>query len=287
LKAPHSLARSRVRGALDILLFKLIKIVNDKANYAIVENIPSIPNRALSVALENKHLRKAIINGVTLKEAGREDILRLFRCGISCDTAFEPVTTPNGVSYDRSDIQNSLLRGNAFDPSNSAPLTERELKPNHTLFRLLVLYSQFDSSGSVKSSFREQYDDLKAEVKEHQEMVNDLNKRLVKIKIHLGINVLGSLSIYSFIVLSDCVNRLREFMHSNDDDPTPGILLSLGFVVTALLSAFHGIVGYNTVFLRCKGMDSKKALTVALSLFFSTAITDKSPDLVYALTMAR
>ncbi|CAG0913644.1 unnamed protein product [Notodromas monacha] len=54
-----------------------------------------------------------------------------YLCGkISFDLLRDPVITPSGITYDRKDIEEHLMRVGHFDPVTRAPLTQDQLIPN-------------------------------------------------------------------------------------------------------------------------------------------------------------
>ncbi|KAH6825483.1 hypothetical protein C2S53_005970 [Perilla frutescens var. hirtella] len=64
-----------------------------------------------------------------------------FRCPISLDVMKSPVSLCTGVTYDRSSIQRWLDGGNNTCPATMQVLHSRELIPNHTLQRLIKIWS--------------------------------------------------------------------------------------------------------------------------------------------------
>lgn len=64
-----------------------------------------------------------------------------FRCPISLDVMKSPVSLCTGVTYDRSSIQRWLDCGNNTCPATMQVLHNKELIPNHTLQRLIKIWS--------------------------------------------------------------------------------------------------------------------------------------------------
>ncbi|KAL0449785.1 UNVERIFIED_CONTAM: U-box domain-containing protein 29 [Sesamum latifolium] len=64
-----------------------------------------------------------------------------FRCPISLDVMKSPVSLCTGVTYDRSSIQRWLDGGNNTCPATMQVLHSKELIPNHTLQRLIKIWS--------------------------------------------------------------------------------------------------------------------------------------------------
>ncbi|XP_059307890.1 U-box domain-containing protein 27-like [Lycium ferocissimum] len=65
----------------------------------------------------------------------------LFRCPISLDVMKSPVSLCTGVTYDRCSIQRWLDSGNNTCPATMQVLQTKELVPNHTLQRLIQIWS--------------------------------------------------------------------------------------------------------------------------------------------------
>ncbi|KAG8383783.1 hypothetical protein BUALT_Bualt04G0049600 [Buddleja alternifolia] len=64
-----------------------------------------------------------------------------FRCPISLDVMKSPVSLCTGVTYDRSSIQRWLDGGNNTCPATMQVLHNKDLVPNHTLHRLIKIWS--------------------------------------------------------------------------------------------------------------------------------------------------
>ena len=65
-----------------------------------------------------------------------------FRCPISLDVMKSPVSLCTGVTYDRSSIQRWLDNGNNTCPATMQVLHSKEFVPNHTLQRLIQIWSE-------------------------------------------------------------------------------------------------------------------------------------------------
>lgn len=76
---------------------------------------------------------------------GRDDLYisipSFFRCPISLDVMKSPVSLSTGVTYDRSSIQRWLDGGNNTCPATMQVLQTKDLVPNHTLQRLIQIWS--------------------------------------------------------------------------------------------------------------------------------------------------
>ncbi|CAA6667637.1 unnamed protein product [Spirodela intermedia] len=85
------------------------------------------------------------------RSRGREDlevnVPSFFRCPISLDVMKSPVSLCTGVTYDRSSIQTWIETGHNTCPATMQVLPTTDLVPNHTLHRLIQLWS-FPSSAS-------------------------------------------------------------------------------------------------------------------------------------------
>ncbi|KAK2973128.1 hypothetical protein RJ640_012192 [Escallonia rubra] len=64
-----------------------------------------------------------------------------FRCPISLDVMTSPVSLCTGVTYDRSSIQRWLDSGNNTCPATMQVLHTKDFVPNHTLHRLIQIWS--------------------------------------------------------------------------------------------------------------------------------------------------
>nr|GMC62963.1 U-box domain-containing protein 27-like [Ipomoea batatas] len=80
----------------------------------------------------------------------------LFRCPISLDVMKSPVSLCTGVTYDRSSIQRWLDSGNNTCPATMQVLHSKDLVPNHTLQRLIQIWSESVQTRRSNSLTREQ-----------------------------------------------------------------------------------------------------------------------------------
>lgn len=71
----------------------------------------------------------------------RVSIPSLFKCPISLDVMNSPVSLCTGVTYDRSSIQRWLDSGHNTCPATMQVLQTKEMVPNHTLKRLIKIWS--------------------------------------------------------------------------------------------------------------------------------------------------
>ncbi|KAF3790874.1 U-box domain-containing protein 28 [Nymphaea thermarum] len=69
-----------------------------------------------------------------------------FKCPISLDVMKSPVSLCTGVTYDRSSIQRWLDSGNNTCPATMQVLQTKEVVPNHTLHRLIQMWSETSST---------------------------------------------------------------------------------------------------------------------------------------------
>ncbi|KDP26130.1 hypothetical protein JCGZ_22231 [Jatropha curcas] len=94
-----------------------------------------------------------------------------FRCPISLDVMKSPVSLCTGVTYDRASIQKWLDNGNNTCPATMQVLQSKEFVPNHTLQRLIQIWSdsvQQQHSHRVDSSANSlpSQDEIKSIVKD-------------------------------------------------------------------------------------------------------------------------
>ncbi|XP_073057475.1 U-box domain-containing protein 28-like [Primulina eburnea] len=75
-----------------------------------------------------------------------------FRCPISLEVMEFPVSLCTGVTYDRGSIQRWLDAGNNTCPATMQQLHTKELVPNHTLRRLIKIWSESVPTRPVKSA---------------------------------------------------------------------------------------------------------------------------------------
>ncbi|CAA7404452.1 unnamed protein product [Spirodela intermedia] len=84
------------------------------------------------------------------RSRGREDlevnVPSFFRCPISLDVMKSPVSLCTGVTYDRSSIQTWIETGHNTCPATMQVLPTTDLVPNHTLHRLIQLWSSPSSA---------------------------------------------------------------------------------------------------------------------------------------------
>ncbi|XP_068664135.1 U-box domain-containing protein 27-like [Aristolochia californica] len=74
-----------------------------------------------------------------------------FRCPISLDVMKSPVSLSTGVTYDRSSIQTWLDNGNNTCPATMQVLQTKDFVPNHTLQRLIQIWSESRSAAQPSS----------------------------------------------------------------------------------------------------------------------------------------
>ncbi|KAG7377668.1 hypothetical protein PHYPSEUDO_011170 [Phytophthora pseudosyringae] len=64
-------------------------------------------------------------------------MMEIFHCPLSLELMDDPVTTPDGNTYERSMIEQHLEINGCFDPLTRAPLTKSQLHPNRALKQLM------------------------------------------------------------------------------------------------------------------------------------------------------
>ncbi|XP_068658514.1 U-box domain-containing protein 27-like [Aristolochia californica] len=74
-----------------------------------------------------------------------------FRCPISLDVMKSPVSLCTGMTYDRSSIQTWLDNGNNTCPATMQVLQTKDFVPNHTLQRLIQIWSESRSTAQPSS----------------------------------------------------------------------------------------------------------------------------------------
>ncbi|CAM8902120.1 unnamed protein product [Rhodiola kirilowii] len=82
----------------------------------------------------------------------------LFRCPISLDVMKSPVSLSTGVTYERSSIQKWLDGGHNTCPATMQVLSSKDFVPNHTLHRLIQIWSDSAKGmlGDESAASREQ-----------------------------------------------------------------------------------------------------------------------------------
>lgn len=127
-----------------------------------------------------------------------------FRCPISLDVMKSPVSLCTGVTYDRSSIQQWLDGGNNTCPATMQVLQSKDLVPNHTLQRLIQIWSD---SVKTRSPATE------------STAVNSVTQEEAKAIIRqLENNLLGeNLSGFSSIILQ-CISQLVFFAKKSEDN---------------------------------------------------------------------
>ncbi|XP_074332526.1 U-box domain-containing protein 27-like [Apium graveolens] len=94
----------------------------------------------------------------------RVSIPSLFKCPISLDVMNSPVSLCTGVTYDRSSIQRWLDSGHNTCPATMQQLQTKEIVPNHTLKRLIKIWSdsvQTQSNSLTQLQVRSLVNELK------------------------------------------------------------------------------------------------------------------------------
>ncbi|XP_059644161.1 U-box domain-containing protein 27-like [Cornus florida] len=122
-----------------------------------------------------------------------------FRCPISLDVMKSPVSLCTGVTYDRSSIQRWLDGGNNTCPATMQVLKTTDFVPNHTLQRLIQIWSNSiptrSESDSLPSLTQDQARDLIKQIHNHQNQNEYISK------------------LTSFAAVSD---ENRRFLAAND-----------------------------------------------------------------------
>ncbi|CAI9753086.1 unnamed protein product [Fraxinus pennsylvanica] len=106
-----------------------------------------------------------------------------FRCPISLDVMKSPVSLCTGVTYDRTSIQRWLDGGNNTCPATMQVLQTKELVPNHTLQRLIKIWTESDSVQTRPLNVQPPHQPSSVSLTEDQvrQLINQLENELQKI----------------------------------------------------------------------------------------------------------
>ncbi|XP_021713920.1 U-box domain-containing protein 27-like [Chenopodium quinoa] len=100
-----------------------------------------------------------------------------FKCPISLDVMKSPVSLCTGVTYDRTSIQRWLDSGNNTCPATMQVLDTKDFVPNHTLQRLIQIWStNHHSASALKGALLPQFHSVSSA------FVSDLIKQLLEIE---------------------------------------------------------------------------------------------------------
>ncbi|KAL3528008.1 hypothetical protein ACH5RR_012664 [Cinchona calisaya] len=127
-----------------------------------------------------------------------------FRCPISLDVMKSPVSLCTGVTYDRSSIQRWLDGGNNTCPATMQVLQTKDLVPNHTLQRLIRIWSDSVKTRTLPTESTSVNSVTQAESKS---IIQQLRNIL------LGENISG----FSSIILQ-CISKLVVFAKQSEDN---------------------------------------------------------------------
>lgn len=146
-----------------------------------------------------------------------------FRCPISLDVMTSPVSLCTGVTYDRSSIQRWLEDGNNTCPATMQVLQTKEFVPNHTLQRLIQIWSNSVRTRPPAIESTAVNSVTQAEAKA---IIQQLKNNL------LGENISGFVNI-----ILQCISKLVLFAKQSDDNLS--FLSSEGLeLLPALFSSF-------------------------------------------------
>ncbi|KAL2521327.1 U-box domain-containing protein 27 [Forsythia ovata] len=104
-----------------------------------------------------------------------------FRCPISLDVMKSPVSLCTGVTYDRTSIQRWLDSGNNTCPATMQVLQTKDLIPNHTLRRLIKIWSESDSVQTRPANVHPPHQPSSLTQDQVRELINQLENELQKI----------------------------------------------------------------------------------------------------------
>ncbi|CAJ0583343.1 unnamed protein product, partial [Mesorhabditis spiculigera] len=121
-----------------------LEIAEQKENQEVSEEVESAKDGKPSLdeqELRNEaQKRKALLHSVfaTIEEQRYSREIPDYLCGkISLEVLKDPVITPSGITYDRSDILKHLNQVGHFDPVSRSPLNEKDLIPNLAMREVL------------------------------------------------------------------------------------------------------------------------------------------------------
>ncbi|XP_025421137.1 E3 ubiquitin-protein ligase CHIP-like isoform X2 [Sipha flava] len=114
----------------------MIRKINDiKLPSEDKDQIEEFENRTMEIQNQNeKNISELHTIFVKNDDRLKKRELPDFLCGnISCNIVKDPVVTPSGISYDRKDVEEHLMKIGHFDPVSGRPLTVEQLIPNLAL----------------------------------------------------------------------------------------------------------------------------------------------------------
>ncbi|KAL3664304.1 hypothetical protein V7S43_010631 [Phytophthora oleae] len=92
-------------------------------------------NGVASSTVESNGISSPVTGGDAEKTLTQ--MMEIFHCPLSLELMDDPVTTPDGNTYERSMIEQHLEVNGCFDPLTRAPLTKSQLHPNRALKQLM------------------------------------------------------------------------------------------------------------------------------------------------------
>lgn len=152
-----------------------------------------------------------------------------FRCPISLDVMKSPVSLCTGVTYDRSSIQRWLDGGNNTCPATMQVLQSKDLVPNHTLQRLIQIWSD---SARTRLPATESTAVNSVTQAEAESIIQQLKSNLLLLPRSHGENI----SEFSSVILQ-CMGKLILFARQSEENSNS--LASAGWeLLPALVSHF-------------------------------------------------
>lgn len=103
------------------------------SDYALIENIHYQHNEHLKMLQD-------IIDHSNDESAKRRQVPDVYLGKLTFEVMTDPVITPSGITYDRSEILEHLRKIGAFDPISRRSLTEADLIPNLAMKECLELF---------------------------------------------------------------------------------------------------------------------------------------------------
>lgn len=206
-----------------------------------------------------------------------------FRCPISLDVMKSPVSLCTGVTYDRSSIQRWLDGGNNTCPATMQVLHNKELIPNHTLQRLIKIWSdsvltrQSDSPPPPPDSLTsDQARDL------IRQLENDL-QGLEKSSLFCTSVVVTNLS--RLVLFAGEAEENGRFLGEAGARILPLLVACIGKVKD--LSFLEKIVLFCNVLMKNLGKDDAEEHANALKSMFGTGNCDLKPAIMMGLKQGK
>lgn len=132
-----------------------------------------------------------------------------FRCPISLDVMKSPVSLSTGVTYDRSSIQRWLEDGNNTCPATMQVLSTNDLIPNHTLYRLIQLWSH-PSVNDADQQHQRNSEDLIRDIESSVDLLPYLRRLACLVRETDGVDRLAR--------IQSCIPALNDILIRREGD---------------------------------------------------------------------